>query len=87
MNADNCPLSDCQLKFSFVFMDVIKSFGNKIKDLRIQKGYSQEELANRAGIDRTYISDIEKGERNVSLKIIEKLAISFEMEIHELFTK
>ena len=68
-------------------MDVTKTFGNKIKDLRIQKGYSQEELANRAGIDRTYISDIEKGERNVSLKIIEKLAISFEIEIYELFTK
>jgi transcriptional regulator with XRE-family HTH domain len=68
-------------------MDVMKTFGNKIKDLRILQGYSQEELANRAGIDRTYISDIEKGERNVSLKIIEKLAISFKMEIHELFTK
>jgi transcriptional regulator with XRE-family HTH domain len=36
-------------------MDVMKTFGNKIKDLRILQGYSQEELANRAGIDRTYI--------------------------------
>ena len=66
-------------------MDVVKTFGNKIKELRLEKGYSQEELASRANIDRTYVSDIEKGERNVSLKIIEKLAISFEKEIYELF--
>jgi transcriptional regulator with XRE-family HTH domain len=68
-------------------MNVIKSFGDKIKLLRLEKGYSQEELASRAGIDRTYISDIEKGERNVSLKIIEKLALSLDKEIFELFKK
>ena len=80
-------MSDCHLKFSFVFMNVIKSFGDKIKVLRLEKGYSQEELASRAGIDRTYISDIEKGERNVSLKIIEKLALALDREIFELFKK
>ena len=68
-------------------MNVIKSFGDKIKLLRLEKGYSQEELASRAGIDRTYISDIEKGERNVSLKIIEKLALALDREIFELFKK
>lgn len=68
-------------------MNVIKSFGDKIKVLRLEKGYSQEELASRAGIDRTYISDIEKGERNVSLKIIEKLALALDREIFELFKK
>ncbi len=72
-------------KLALLLMDVIKSFGNKIKILRQEKGYSQEELANRAGIDRTYISDIEKGERNISLKIIEKLALSFDIEIYEIF--
>ena len=54
-------------------MDIKKHLGNKIKLLRLEKSYSQEELAYKAAIDRTYISDIEKGERNVSILIIEKL--------------
>ena len=60
-------------------------FGLKIKELRKQKSYSQEQLAKLASIDRTYISDIEKGERKVSLLIIEKLAKAFNIEIYKLF--
>jgi transcriptional regulator with XRE-family HTH domain len=66
-------------------MDLKKEFGRKIKFLREQKGYSIEYLANIANIDRTYISDIEKGKRNVSLLIIEKLAKALEVNIQELF--
>jgi len=62
-----------------------ENFGLKIKALREQKQYSIEYLANIANIDRTYISDIEKGKRNVSLLIIEKLAKAFEVNIQELF--
>jgi transcriptional regulator with XRE-family HTH domain len=65
--------------------DLKENFGLKIKALREQKGYSIEYLANIANIDRTYISDIEKGKRNVSLLIIEKLAKAFEVNIQELF--
>ncbi|NMH24806.1 helix-turn-helix domain-containing protein [Flavobacterium solisilvae] len=66
-------------------MDLRKKFGSKVKQLREQKGYSIEYLANIADIDRTYISDIEKGNRNVSLLIIEKLAKSLEVDIKILF--
>ena len=66
-------------------MDIRKHLGNKIKLLRLEKSYSQEELAYKAEIDRTYISDIEKGERNVSILIIEKLAKALEIEVFELF--
>lgn len=66
-------------------MNLKENFGHKIKFLREQKGYSIEYLANIANIDRTYISDIEKGKRNVSLLIIEKLSKSLEVNIQELF--
>jgi transcriptional regulator with XRE-family HTH domain len=66
-------------------MDIKKEFGKKIKTIRLEKNISQEQLANCAEIDRTYISDIEKGERNVSLLIIQKLAKALEKEIFELF--
>lgn len=66
-------------------MNLKEKFGHKIKFLREQKEYSIEYLANIANIDRTYISDIEKGKRNVSLLIIEKLAKALEVNIQELF--
>jgi transcriptional regulator with XRE-family HTH domain len=55
-------------------VDIQQKFGNKIRKLRKQKGFSQEELAFQSGLHRTYISDIERGFRNVSLKNIEKIA-------------
>jgi transcriptional regulator with XRE-family HTH domain len=66
-------------------MDIRKKFGDKVKFLRKEKNLSQEELAHNSTIDRTYISDIEKGERNVSLVIVEKLAKALEIEVFELF--
>lgn len=66
-------------------MNLKEKFGHKIKQLREQKEYSIEYLANIADIDRTYISDIEKGKRNVSLLIIEKLSKALEVTIQELF--
>jgi len=61
------------------------AFGLKIKELRMQKLYSQNQLAKLTSIDKSYISDIENGNSNVSLKIIEKLAKAFEIEIYKLF--
>jgi len=66
-------------------MNLKEKFGHKIKFLREERKYSIEYLANIANIDRTYISDIEKGKRNVSLLIIEKLAKALEVNIQELF--
>lgn len=72
-------------RYIYLVNDLKENFGNKIKALREQKEYSIEYLANIANIDRTYISDIEKGKRNVSLLIIEKLAKALEVNIQELF--
>lgn len=55
-------------------IDIQKKFGDKLREIRKEKGLSQEKLAFKCGLHRTYISDIERGSRNVSLKNIEKIA-------------
>lgn len=50
------------------------SFGKRVRTLREAKGVSQEELAENAGLDRTYISSVERGKRNISLLNIERIA-------------
>ncbi len=69
----------------FVNMNIKQKFGQKIKNLRKSKGISQEKLANLAEIDRTYLPTIEKGERNVSIEIVEKLAKALGVKIKDLF--
>ena len=54
-------------------MNIKEKFGLKVKFLREEKKYSIEKLANISNVDRNYISDIEKGKRNVSIEIIEKV--------------
>ena len=66
-------------------MNIKQKFGEKIKSLRKEKGLSQEKLAHLSKLDRTYIPSIEKGERNVSITVIEKLALALEIEIINLF--
>jgi len=66
-------------------MDVKKKFGVKIKKLRLERGLSQEGLANEANLDRTYIPGIEKGDRNVSITVIEKLANALKVNMRDLF--
>lgn len=58
--------------------------GKKVRGIRKQKGFSQEELAFRSGLHRTYISDIERGDRNVSVKNIEKIARALSVKPSEL---
>jgi len=65
-------------------MDIRKQFGKRVKQLRQENELSQEGLAHLAGLDRTYIPSIEKGERNVSLEVIQKLSKAFKMKISEL---
>ena len=60
-------------------------FGTTIKSKRSQLGMSQEELADRAGLHRTYVSDVERGVRNVSLISIEKLAHALGLSVWRLF--
>jgi transcriptional regulator with XRE-family HTH domain len=61
-------------------------FGKAIRRRRRELDFSQEELAERAELHRTYISDIERGERNPSLENIEKLAKALGISIARLFT-
>lgn len=65
--------------------DVRIRLGRAIRRRRHKLGVSQEEFADLCGLDRTYIGGIERGERNVSLVNIEKIASTFKVPISELF--
>ena len=62
-----------------------KKLGIRIKELRTEKGISQEKFADLVGIDRTYLSSVEKGERNISLDNICKIAKGFGISVEKLF--
>jgi len=66
-------------------MNIKEKFGFKVKELREQKRYSIEYLANISNVDRNYISDIEKGQRNVSIEIIEKIIIALDTDFGAFF--
>jgi transcriptional regulator with XRE-family HTH domain len=66
-------------------MNIQQKYGIKVKIFRINKGWSQEKLALNADLDRTYIPSIEKGERNVSIVVIEKIAIALDVDIEDFF--
>ena len=68
-------------------LDVKHVFGTSVKDRRNILGISQEELAERADLHRTYVSDIERGIRNLSLESIERLAHALETSIPALFPR
>jgi transcriptional regulator with XRE-family HTH domain len=65
-------------------VDITKRFGQKIRKVRIAKEMSQGKLAKKLGVDRSYISKIERGLQNISLKGIEKLAKVIGVSIGEL---
>jgi transcriptional regulator with XRE-family HTH domain len=60
-------------------------FGRAVRQRRQKLGVSQEEFADMCGLDRTYIGGIERGERNLSLVNIEKIAKTFKVSLSELF--
>jgi len=66
-------------------LDVRIRFGRAVRQQRQKLGVSQEEFADLCGLDRTYIGGIERGERNLSLVNIEKIARSFKVSLSELF--
>lgn len=63
----------------------LKNFGLKLKFFRIEKGFSQESLALLCGIDRSYLGAVERGEKNISLLNIYKLASALSVDIREFF--
>jgi transcriptional regulator with XRE-family HTH domain len=64
---------------------IAKKFGVRLRKLRLKNGWSQEEFAAEAKLDRTYVGGIERGERNPSLKNIARLADSLNISIAALF--
>jgi CheY-like chemotaxis protein len=66
-------------------MDIEKQFGTAVRKWRDKLGFSQEDLATRAGLHRTYVCDIERGTRNVSLKNVQKLADALSIPLATLF--
>lgn len=73
-----------KLKVKVMEEQLLKSFGKHLKDIRISLKISQEELALKADLDRTYISGIERGLRNVSLINIVKLANALNISLTEM---
>jgi transcriptional regulator with XRE-family HTH domain len=65
--------------------DIRERFGFAVKDRREALGLTQEEFAEKAGIHRTYLSDIERGTRNVSLINIERVALALSLKLSTLF--
>lgn len=66
-------------------MMVTKKFGDRIRSLRLKKGFSQEKLALSIDMDRTYYASVESGKRNISIKNIEKIAKGLGVSIEDLF--
>ena len=64
---------------------ILIDFGNRVRKERMKLGWSQEELAERAGVHRTYIGMIERAEKNATLESIEKIAKALKISIAEFF--
>ena len=65
--------------------EVLQKFGQKVRAERAKLGLSQEELAARAGVHRTYIGMIERAEKNITLENIEKIAKALKISIADFF--
>ena len=66
-------------------MDINKQLGMRIKYLRSQRKWSQEDLALEAGVNKNYLSDLERGSRNPTVKVLDKIAKSLGITLEELF--
>ena len=67
-------------------MNLQEQFGKRVKELRLAKGLSQEALALKAEIDRTYMTSVENGKRNVSIQNIGRIISALEISIQDFFT-
>lgn len=67
-------------------MDIKLKVGQRIKVLRKEIGLSQEALALKAEVDRTYVTDVENGRRNVSVEILERLIKALDVSIADFFS-
>jgi len=79
------------LKVAFKIIDnimkkeILIKFGKKVREIRTKQNLSQEKLATKAGVHRTYIGMIERAEKNITLENIEKVAKALGLSVKELF--
>ena len=64
---------------------ILKAFGQRVQELRKERNLSQEQLADLAGVHRTYIGMIERAEKNITLCNIERIAKALKLDIKDLF--
>lgn len=64
--------------------DILIKFGERVRQLRKDKGYSQEAFADACKLDRSYVGGVERGERNISLKNIEQISIGLDVSLNHL---
>ncbi len=64
--------------------EILIKFGQKVREVRLGRGLSQEQLAELAGVHRTYIGMIERAEKNITLENIEKIAKALNLSVSEL---
>lgn len=65
--------------------EILIKFGQRLREIRKEKGLSQEKLAHKADLHRTYIGMVERAEKNITLINIEKIANALEVNINQLF--
>ena len=64
--------------------DILVRFGRRVRQLRKKRGYSQEAFAAECGMDRTYMGGVERGERNIALRNIERVADALGLSLAQL---
>lgn len=80
------PLTHNQQSNTFNPMDIRTKIGLRIKELRKAKGLSQEQLALKAEIDRTYMASVENGKRNIAIVNIEKIIVALDTTFKDFFS-
>jgi len=76
----------CILELSNMKREILIKFGNKVRKERNKLGLSQEELASKANVHRTYIGMIERAEKNITLENIEKVAKALDLKLSDFFS-
>jgi transcriptional regulator with XRE-family HTH domain len=64
--------------------DILEDFGQRVRELRKARGYSQESFASECGLDRSYMGGVERGERNIALRNIQVIAETLKVTLSEL---
>ncbi len=67
--------------------DIRARFGRKVRKLRLQHGWTQVDMAEKLGLDRSYLADVERGNRNISILNLDVIAKGFGLSLSRLFSK